>query len=143
MQKYNFWGIKTEIDKEIVRDYYILSDEWGCECKHCRNFVEIAKRRMLPKPITDVLKCLDIPPEKATYVCGVYPKDRGFCYQFSYRIAGNILDEEAFKTISEDWGEARCCHEPYPYGAPDFPAPNFDLEFWVVLPWILEDKDYK
>lgn len=38
----------------------------------------------------------------------------------------------------QEWGEARCCHEIYPYGAPDFPTPHFDLEFWVHLPWILK-----
>ena len=30
--------------------------------------------------------------------------------------------------------EAKCCHEPYTYGAPGFPTPHFDLEFWVRLP---------
>ena len=32
----------------------------------------------------------------------------------------------------------KCTHEPYPYGAPGFPTPHFDLEFWVRLP-----KGYK
>ena len=35
---------------------------------------------------------------------------------------------------SKGWG---CCHEPYPYGAPDFPEPHFDLEFYATLPWVL------
>lgn len=30
--------------------------------------------------------------------------------------------------------EAYCGHNPYPYGAPGFPEPHFDLEFWVWLP---------
>ena len=30
--------------------------------------------------------------------------------------------------------EVLCCHETYPYGAPGFPEPHFDLEFWVRLP---------
>ena len=37
------------------------------------------------------------------------------------------------------WGEMRCTHEIYPYGAPDFPKPHFDLEFWLTLPMILEE----
>ena len=32
--------------------------------------------------------------------------------------------------------QVRCCHEPYPYGAPDFLTPHFDLEFYVTLPHI-------
>lgn len=30
--------------------------------------------------------------------------------------------------------EAYCGHNPYPYGAPGFSEPHFDLEFWVWLP---------
>ena len=33
-----------------------------------------------------------------------------------------------------DGDEVKCCHEPYPYGAPDFPEPHFDLEFYATLP---------
>ena len=38
--------------------------------------------------------------------------------------------------------DGHCCHESYPYGAPDFPAPHFDLEFCVELPWVME-QSYK
>lgn len=76
---------------------------------------------------------LGIPPEKATYVCQIYPDGDGQHYQFSYRIAGNILSGEAAT------GAGRCCHEPYPYGAQEFPEPHFDLEFWVTLPWVLDE----
>ena len=65
-------------------------------------------------------------------------KDDGHLYQFSYRIAGRILNEATPNRATEAWGEVRCCHEPYPYGAPDFPTPHFDLEFWVTLPWVLD-----
>ena len=37
--------------------------------------------------------------------------------------------------------EVRCCHEPYPYGAPGFPEPHFDLEFWVRLPRVYQYRD--
>ena len=66
------------------------------------------------------------------YVCNLYDN----FYQFSYRIAGNIL-----KTPEKEDplpGEGRCCHEAYPYGAPDFPMPYFDLEFIEQLPWVLK-----
>lgn len=75
-----------------------------------------------------------IPPEKATYVCQIDSNEDGKHDQFSYRIAGNILCEETSKGIG------RCCHEPYPYGAPGFPEPHFDLEFWLTLPWVLDEQ---
>lgn len=48
------------------------------------------------------------------------------------------MTEKADTQEKFEWGEVRCCHEIYPYGAPDFPTPHFDLEFWVQLPWILK-----
>ena len=83
--------------------------------------------------VADVLDELNIPAEKATYVCAIVPQNGGPLYQFSYRIAGSILSNEP---SWEDNG--RCCHESYPYGAPDFPAPHFDIEFCVELPWVME-----
>ena len=73
--------------------------------------------------------------------CGVEirPKDFGHLYQFSYRIAGQILNEAIAKSTVNEWGEVRCCQEVYPYGALGFSEPHFDLEFWVVLPWVLDE----
>ena len=67
----------------------------------------------------------------------LYTDEDGIHYQFSFRLAGTILAA----TSQEKTILGRCCHEPYPYGAPDFPKPHFDLEFWVTLPWILEEAD--
>lgn len=94
----------------------------------------------LHETVYAILNELNIAPEKATYVCEIMPKDDGYLYQFSYRIAGRILNEDTAKSMVVEWGEVRCCHEPYPYGAPGFPTPHFDLEFWVTLPWILNEN---
>ena len=107
--KRNLFGSEVEIDDVSTRRWYADAEEWGCDCGDCR-----------------------IPPEKATYVCHLYDDEKGHLYQFSYRIAGNILSEETAT------GAGRCCHETYPYGAPGFPEPHFDLEFWVTLPWVLD-----
>ena len=137
MEKLNIAGCSVEIDKEITRKYYEKSSEWGCECLHCRNFLALARERKLPQEILDILDSLAIPPEKATYVCEVMPKEEGHLYQFSYRVAGELPQGKSSKVFS--WGEMRCTHEIYPYGAPDFPKPHFDLEFWLTLPMILEE----
>lgn len=138
MKALDLWGFRTEVDKSATKDWYIHSEAWSCDCGHCRNFMKLARERELPIQVMEVLDRLDIPPEKATYVCEIFPDGDGFCYQFSYRLAGRILEKG--ENTAQTWGEARCCHEPYPYGAPGFPAPHFDLEFWVTLPWVLEEK---
>ena len=133
MAKQHLFGSMVEIDEVSTRRWYADAEEWGCDCGDCRNFLALAQKRQLPAFVLEQLDKLDIPPEKATYVCQMYPDGDGQHYQFSYRIAGNILSGEATT------GAVRCCHEPYPYGAPGFPEPYFDLEFWVTLPWVLDE----
>lgn len=82
-----------------------------------------------------LLKRFKLPPEKATYVCELYTDGEGVHYQASYRLVGAIL---SFPMQEE--GSVRCCHEPYPYGAPNFPEPHFDLEIFVTLPWVLKES---
>lgn len=138
MLKYSLFNYEVEIDKNATTAWYTSSNVWGCECGDCRNFIALAQKRAFPLPVLQILDMLNIPPEKATYVCELYPVDGGHCYQFSYRIVGNILLRCA-SPIVQNWGMGLCCHEPYPYGAPGFPEPHFDLEFSLNLPWVLED----
>ena len=135
MIRRNFWNFEVEMDQEATSEWYSTNGPWGCACGDCQNFLKQARCNLLPAPVHAVLRELGIPAEKATYVCEIMPKANGHLYQFSYRIAGRILNEDAHNTVA-DWGEVSCCHEPYPYGAPDFPTPHFDLEFWVTLPWV-------
>lgn len=123
-----------EIDAASTRRWYAAAEEWGCDCGDCRNFLALARRRRLPAFVLEPLNRLGIPPEKATYVCLLYSDEEGHHYQVSYRIAGKILSDE---TGTEENG--KCWHEPYPYGAPGFPEPHFDMEFWITLPWVLDE----
>ena len=136
MKKIDLFGYCVEIEENTTKDWYEKSNGWTCNCAHCQNFLLLAKKKELPKEVLDTLRGFDIPSEKPTYVCEIISEEGQLLYQFSYRIAGNILKEGTDQKF--DWGEARCCHEIYPYGAPDFPEPYFDLEFWVHLPWILK-----
>ena len=131
----DLWGSLVEVDREATRKWYQQAGPWGCTCGHCRNFLVLAEHRKLPESVLETLDSLGIPPEKATYVCELYTDEEGVHYQFSYRIAGHILEKAE---RSEQIG--RCTHEPYPYGTPNFPEPHFDLEFFLTLPWILEES---
>lgn len=137
MEKYNLCNYQVEIDKNATKKWYEESDGWRCECGHCRNFLKLAKTKKLPLHVMQILNELDIPPEKATYVCELYTDDRGMIYQFSYRIAGTIIDAPSIENLEK----GHCCHETYPYGAPNFPEPHFDLEFFEILPWVLDEKE--
>lgn len=111
----------------------------GCEYGHCRNFLALAAEKNFPSPVLEALSILGIPPKKATYVCELYPVDAGNCYQFSCRIVGSMQNTDESSSTQYEWGAGGCTHESYPYGAPDFPMPHFDLEFFVNLPWVLDE----
>lgn len=84
---------QVEIDLEVTKEWYSRGKEWGCECAHCRNFLELARNKQFPQQITDLLESFGIHPEQATYVCQLYDDDKGHHYQFSYRIAGDLVKE--------------------------------------------------
>lgn len=136
MKEYNLFGFQVEVDEVATKEWYDKADEWGCECGDCRHFVALAKKRELPSAVIEVLEQFGIAPEKATYVCEMNKEEQQSLYQFSYRMVGNILKERDGATKAFGKVEAYCGHEPYPYGAPGFPTPHFDLEFWVWLPII-------
>lgn len=138
--KRNLFGTMVDIDLKTTVEWYSQGYRWGCGCGDCRNFLRLAHEMQLPFQMMNLLLGLGILPEQATYVCELYPANDGKLYQVSYRLAGYMLDEPG-EAIAFEWGEARCCHETYPYSAPGFSEPNFDLEFYLLLPWILDESD--
>ncbi len=134
MKEYNLFGYLVEIDEKATKEWYDKADEWGCECEDCRHFVALAKKRELPSAVIEILDQFGIAPQKATYVCEMITEEHKVLYQFSYRMVGNILKVIDGGENDFGWGAVYCVHEPYPYGAPGFPAPHLDLEFWVRFP---------
>jgi len=129
------FGYTAYIDKQATLQYFEHANRWECTCSHCRNFLALAEKKALPPFVLATLDSLGIPLQKATYVCMLGKENEGFLYQFSYRIAGSY--EELPIPLSKS---IYCCHEICPHGAPGFPSPHFDLEFFLHLPWILDES---
>ena len=125
-----FGRFTVEVDEIATKNWYANADMWSCDCGYCRNFLQLARNDDLPDPVMEALHKLKIPPIKATYVSELYDH----LYQFSYRVAGNILSG-----TSKPDDTVICGHEIYPYGAPDFPEPHFDLIFFEKLPWVIDE----
>ena len=137
MMKINYMhGCEIEYDEEKTCKWYSVAEEWGCDCVHCLNFLKLARNNSLPEIVLENLAFFGIPAGKATHVSYLGDIAPGqLFYQFSYRIAGNIISDE---NDPHYHGEVRFCHDDYPYGAPDFPQPHFDIEFNVSLPWVMD-----
>ena len=109
----------------------------------------LARERKLPAELLDILDGLGIPPEKATYVCELDDRDwkeKGVLYEISWRVAGEVVKKpESNQNEGTPWGPPswlRSCwlmlgHETCPV-KPDFPAPHFDLDVSLYLPWVLD-----
>jgi hypothetical protein len=136
MKKYKIGLYEVEIDEEKTKSWYETYDGWNCECGDCQNYSEVARKREFPDFYRDLLDMLNIPLEKATYVCKLFGNNNQHYYELSYRVAGNIISKES---SNEDFEDVSCYHERYPYAASDFPTPHFDLRFYIYLPWILEE----
>ena len=141
MKEYNLFGFQVDIDEDATKVWYDKADVWSCECEDCRYFVALSKKKKLPSAVLGTIERFGIAPEKATYVCEIMTEEHKVLYQFSYRIAGNILKERERDTEKFEWGEVCCGHESYPCGALGFPEPHFDLEFWVRLPKLYKYRD--
>lgn len=130
---------RADVDLELTQGWYAQAEEWDCDCGDCRNFLKLARDRALPAPVPEILDRLGIPPEKSTDVCEYGPEEGGRLYGFGYRIAGQILSGDMQRDSAQlDGVRVTCFHDSYP-GAPGFPEPHFDLEFWVTLPWALDE----
>ena len=135
MKHYTMLHCEIAVDEEKTTQWYAQAGNWDCECSYCLNFLEVVKQGKLPGKVLNHLSVFGIPPAKATYVCCLNSDPKKPLYQFSYRIAGSILKDNT-PTMAED---VRFCHETYPYGAPDFPEPHFDIEFYAELAWVIEE----
>ena len=151
MLKYDFFGFEVAVDLETTQSWYAAAKpqrrryDKGIEV---RNFRAAAKKRLLPDYVLELLDELGIPPQKATLITYIgTDKDGNVHYEFSYRVAGNILsgylpevDPDVYASLPFPKGaNGRCIHEPSPIVAPTFPEPHFDLEFAAIVPWMLDE----
>ena len=45
----------VEINIESTKSWYSKGNLWGCECRQCRNFLELASKKQLPQQILEIL----------------------------------------------------------------------------------------
>ena len=138
LKTFKFFGFEAEVDLETTQSWYAAVKRQRRlydKATDVRNFRAAARKRQLPDFVLEQLDELGIPPQKATYITYVYTDRNGNDrYQFSYRIAGNVL-----KVPQKVGRKGACIHERNPIIAPTFPKPHFDVEFYATVPWVLDE----
>lgn len=128
MQNYNIKDYSVEFDRTATVDWYEKYEGWSCDCGDCQSFLAWVRQKQLPSAVTELLQIFGALPEKPTYVCELYPTERGHLYQFNYRVVGCMLNaHHPHESIGFDWGSVYCGHEDYPCGAPDFLSQTLTL----------------
>lgn len=134
-------GWRAVADLEATRSWYAGAAEWDCGCGHCRNYLTLARDRRLPPGMLEILDSLSIPPERVTDLSELCGRGGLVLYDVRFRVAGRLLERPAQGGPDPELG-LWCQDNPggfYPWGAPDFPAPCFDLCFGPWLPWVLDE----
>ena len=139
MTRLTWEGYTLEVDEDATRSWYARAEDWGCGCGHCRNFLILARRRELPGEILGYLDALGIPPQKCTELSGLDHRDGMLLYDLRYRLAGRLVSRPAANIPLSENGLWCTDQSFYPYGAPGFPEPCFDLCFSPWLPWVLDE----
>lgn len=42
MQRDKIWDYEVQLDKAATAGWYEKSGGWGCECRHCQNFLALS-----------------------------------------------------------------------------------------------------
>ena len=155
LKTFKFFGFEAEVDLETTQSWYAAVKRQRRlydKATDVRNFRAAARKRQLPDFVLEQLDELGIPPQKATLITYLRTDEDGNVhYEFSYRMAGNILsgylpevDPDVYVSLPFPKGaNGRCIHEPSPIVAPTFPEPHFDLEFAAIVPWMLDEPKLK
>lgn len=138
LKTFKFFGFEAEVDLETTQSWYAAAkpQRRGYDkSANTRNFRAAARKRLLPDFVLEQLDALGIPPQKATYIVYVQTdRKKNDYYEFSYRIAGKVR-----KVPKKESRQGRCIHEPSPLCPQKFPQPHFDLEFYAIVPWVLDE----
>ena len=149
MTAMDLFGYSVEIDKERTKKLYERTCEDSCDCCYCRNFSKVLEQGLLPAPITEVLKQLDLAPEDTDEVCEICEVDNRPFYEFSYLLIGQVFNPDERREREDGplmigykkfpWGGVSCSSGLEYSGDRDISEPHFRMVFTVTLPWVLDE----
>ena len=145
-------GWQIEYDKEATRVAYAkLSDDIGCTCHTCRNFINAAPS--LPNDVFGFFEELGIDLLKPSEVYENYYEDGKVFYGGFYHIVGNYLSgDDVWQPVAKDHSHQNITEmfhvtDNFDIGfthmvaiVPEgFPKPLLQMEVSFTLPWVLDE----
>ncbi|WIV12857.1 hypothetical protein [Proteiniborus sp. MB09-C3] len=138
------WVFK--IDPEKTKEYYDnISVEEGCNCAYCRNYIKACET--FSKEVSNFYKMLGIDLQKEGEFMEFETDTDEHLYMGFYHLVGEIVKRPSNK--KEKWDELNTIKvdnvdftfsEDLDLVPENFPRPVIQLEFEVMLPWLLDEK---
>lgn len=135
-----------DIDAEKTKKYYdSITVEEGCNCAYCRNYIKNCKS--FSKEVLDFYAVLGIDPQKEGEFMEFETDTDKHLYMGFYHLVGEIVEKPDVN--SSKWDDVNIVEinnveftftDELDLVPDDFPRPVIQLEFEVMLPWVLEEK---
>lgn len=136
------WVLKIDVEK--TKEYYdSITVEEGCDCDYCKNYIKNCKT--FSQEVLDFYTMLGIDPQKEGEFMEFETDTDEHLYMGFYHLVGEIIKKPSKKKW-DDLNIIRVDNMKFTFTdeldlvPEDFPKPVIQLEFEVVLPWLLEEK---
>ncbi len=130
---------------EKTKEYYdnILVEE-GCNCAYCKNYIKACES--FSKEVLDFYKMLGIDPQKEGEFMEFEAHTDEHLYMGFYHLVGEIIKKPSVGIMKwDDLSTVKIDNVDFTFTdeldlvPENFPKPVFQLEFEVMLPWLLEE----
>lgn len=132
-----------DIDAEKTKEYYdSITVEEGCTCTYCKNYIKACET--FSKEVLNFYKMLGIDPQKEGEIMEFETDTDEHLYMGFYHLVGKIVKRPSNETRKwDDLNIIKVDNVKFTFTdeldlvPEDFPKPVIQLEFEVVLPWLL------
>ncbi|WHX98415.1 hypothetical protein [Neobacillus sp. DY30] len=141
--KFDKWLIEVNVDQ--TSDYY-KRDLEVCDCLDCTNFIKACM--FMTPPVSEFFYSLGIDPQKPAHLSRFPGEGSMHQYIGNYHFIGRVLEGELCTNLN--WIDKNTISiENFILGLSkelvfvpeDFPKPIVQLDFEVVIPWVIIEDD--
>lgn len=146
MRRLEFEEWIIDVDTDSTQKYYNdISELTECQCIFCESYRVACKEFM--SNVNDFFKSLGINPEREGEFAEFTLDSDNHLYLGFYHIVGKIIKGPT--NVIENWDNVKLIEiDNFKFAFSnqvnlvprDFPSPVIQLEFQVILPWLLNEK---
>ena len=141
---FNIGSYTLDVDVEATKCGYaqVPAENCGCGCSGCRNFLQAAAQ--MPEKARTLLTTMGVDPAKFVHISPMCALEGGakLDYLGWYHLCGHIV--KGMQGLVDDQlcdGFSFSFTNQCQMADVDFPRPLIQMDFYAVLPWVLEEEN--